>query len=486
MSSLEKLLNKKIIILVILLLLALSILTSYVGGNDVHDYADVAKFFAGEYSAKIRTSHSLLYGFIHAPLVSLFNSFLVMKITSVLWISLIILSVYYISNKDKRALLLILASPIVWFMGPWINPIQLAGLLFLWSFYFINKFDRTEKKIYLIYAGLLAGLSWAFWNTVIFILFFLIVVFFYNRNVNNLVIFIFFIFIGLSPLLILDQVLFGLPFYSIIRHFIGVVVTSLYGSIYPGVNQVTNSIANYIGFIIMLPFFGYTLFSRKFFKKNKKEIIFLMLVLLFFLLNPQIRYIIFFWPILMLYLPRALNEKQFKIQLTIFVIISLVVINPYIIQTKYSTNSPDLTFLVSNFGKWTISDINRDRLMEEDLKNIIKANPDTIFVVGNEPDNYALLAFLYWGSEVEEFVSIQDYNLYLNNESNLFSRTIKSQPRIEDRRQIWISGGLQKNENDATDYESITYGISIGEPINLEGFELIEAYDVLHLSKKTS
>src|SRR3989344_5167512 len=99
--------EKLILVLILLILVAVTFLTNFEGGADTFDYADTAKFFAGDYNAKIRASHSYLYGLIHAPLVDLFNSFWAFKITSILSLLLIIYSVYAISGKDKRSLWLI-------------------------------------------------------------------------------------------------------------------------------------------------------------------------------------------------------------------------------------------------------------------------------------------------------------------------------------------------------------------------------------------
>ena len=72
------------------------------------------------------------------------------------------------SNKNKKTLLLILTSPIVWFMAPWISPIQLSSLLFLWGYYFIKKYDEKGKIKNLFYSALFLGLSWAFWDPIIY------------------------------------------------------------------------------------------------------------------------------------------------------------------------------------------------------------------------------------------------------------------------------------------------------------------------------
>ena len=126
--------NKTILLITLILLLIITLSTQYVGITDIGDYTVPAKFFAQEYDAKLRTSHSVIYGLMHSPFVKLTQNFTFMKISSVLWLFLTILSVYYISNKNKKALLLVITTPIIWYMAPWINPIQLSSLLFLWAY----------------------------------------------------------------------------------------------------------------------------------------------------------------------------------------------------------------------------------------------------------------------------------------------------------------------------------------------------------------
>jgi len=475
--------KEKISFILVLFLILISLFTNYYGSTDMNDYAGVAKFFAGEYHAKIRTSHSILYGFVHAPLLSIFNSFLIMKLTSLVWLVLIIISVYYISNKNKKTLFLTLISPVIWYMGPWINPIQLSSLLFLWGFFFMEKYDKTNHIPFLIYSGLLLGLSWAMWNTAIFMLLFLIICYFYNRNVNHLFIFAISVFVGFLPQFILDIIYYSFPFYSTLKHVFGILEALIYGGIYKGNNPMTTSFVDIISVILMLPIFGFVLFKEDNFSQNKRATIFLTLGFLFILLNPQIRYVLILWPVLMLYLPKLLRKKQFVFQSAIFIIVSLLVITPYIIQMAYPTNSPELTSAINNFGKWTVSYTDENKMILEDLSEIVIDYPNQTFIVGNKPDDYVILASLYWGNGIKEFVSIQDYNLYLANESSLFEKKIESNSSI-DRRQIWIGGGLERSENDDADYQNIEFAIGLNGPVNLSSFEELESYNVLYLSKR--
>ena len=60
------------------------------------------------------------------------------------------------------------------------------------------------------------------------------------------------------------------------------------------------------------------------------------------------------------------------------------------------------------------------------------------------------MAHIYWGNNVTEFVSIQDYGLFKKNETVIFEKTFIPKVNIADRRQIWISAGINKNSNDNT------------------------------------
>ena len=134
-----------IFIVVILIMFILVLSTKYIGSTDVSDYAGTAKFFAGYYNAKIRSSHSYFYGFMSSPFVKITGNLIGMKIMSFIWLVMIMLSIYLISKKDKRTLLLIVTAPIFWYMAPWINPIQIASLLFLWGYYFIDIYEIINQ-----------------------------------------------------------------------------------------------------------------------------------------------------------------------------------------------------------------------------------------------------------------------------------------------------------------------------------------------------
>lgn len=473
--------SKKLIITISILIILLTLFTKYYGSTDIGDYADVAKFFAGNYAAKIRSSHSYLFGFVHTPIISLTNSFIGFKITSLIFLFIIIYSVYLMSNRDKKTLWLMLLSPAVWYMAPWINPIQLTSFLLLWAFYFINQYDKSSKISYLLYSGLLVGLGWAFWNTILFFGSILGIVYLWNKKLYHSFYFIIFVFIGLIPVLILDQIIFNFAFYTTIKTFVSNILATFLGGIYES-NQTydSNMLIRILIILVTIPI-HFWIFYLKLYKENNKSVIFLSLSILLILTNPQLRYTLAMIPIIILLIGRKINSKQFKIQIIISIILSLIVIIPYLMQIN-SNHGKDIIWMIDN-KNINIFEKLEFELISNDLNQIEKDFPIEVFIV-SDTDDYAVLARNYWGDNIKEFVSIQDYELFLQNKSIIFKKRFMPVPNIKDRRQIWIEGGINKNENDDTNYEAIKYGISVDDDLGLDNFKLIKKYNVLHVWEK--
>jgi len=472
--------NEVILISVIFLILVfVSLLTKYEGATDVGDYADTAKYFAGQYNADIRSSHSFLYGFFHSPFI-IFDSFILFKISSIVFLVLIILSVYKISGYEKKAFWLMFLSPVVWFMGPWINPIQIASLFFLWAYFFIQKFRREEEIKYLVLSGIFLGLSWAFWDAVLFFSLIFVASFLYDRKLYHFFIILISIILGLIPRLILDQIILGFPFMSILRYFFGIVTSVLFSGVYG--NMASFNYKSLIIIILFLPVFIYKLFSKKE-NFDVNFIIFLSLSAILIIKNSQLRYLLILMPIIILELSKVINQIQFKKQLIMSSILLILLISPYTLQISSQKNIGDIENVFSHLGSLDFSNSN-SIFLNKDLHSIERDFPNQTFIVGNLPDDYQLLAHLYWGKSITEFVSIQDYKFYLNNQTIIFEKTFSPVPKIRERRQIWLAGGISKSENDPTNFSSIDFAIGVGEPVNITGFSVTKQYNNLFVSKK--
>jgi len=449
--------NLKILFIMIFLILSVITLTTQnIGTADIGSFTSSAKYFAGDYDAKIRSSHSYLWGFLNSFHVNIFESFIGFKIVNLIILFLIIYSVYFISGKDKRALFLMLLSPIIWYIAPHINSLQIASLLFLWSYYFIKKYDESNKLNHLMYSGILLGLIACVWHGILFYSIFFIFIFFYNKKTSHTIHYLISILIGMIPLFLLDFYLFGFPFHSILKNSFGTLMNIFKLGMNPNIGEIQSWII-YLVLFLIIPIYFWKLYKKENFIRDTKTMLFLTVVLLMIVKNPQIRYLILVMPIIILNLVKTLNQKQLKILFILSVIISFAIVIPY-----------------------GIDRFPNDKI-KEDLNIISEDYPNEVFVVGNADDYYSTLANIYWGDKVKEFVSMQDYNLFLKNTSTILERELSSSPKnLNGRREIWIKGGISKPK-DSINYTSIKYAISLENELELENFQLIKKYQTLSL-----
>lgn len=482
--------SKIILIVIIVLFFLLTLSTKFYGATDISDYSGVAKFSAGLLNSKIRSSHSYLYGFLHAPFVKLTHSFLSFKISSLLFSTLIVYSVYLISNRNKKAFWLMLFSPVLWYMAPWISPIQLASLFFLWAYYHIRKFDKTERIRNLFYAGMFIGLGWAVWDTIVFFGALLLLPYVFNQKLKYSLLAILGIAAGMLPRFLLDQHLFGFSLFSTTKSFFGAFTNAFllgHGSAYGSQLEGSLNFVLFILILVSLPLYTWNLYKKQQISTNKKFIVFITLSILLILINPQIRYTLVLAPIIISELCKIMDSTKFKKQIIFSIIIIIVFIVPHVIQITHSfngSNGADITYVINKFGSNNLGTSFREDILRRDLNKIGSEFPREKILVTDTEDYYLYLATIYWGEEIEEFVSIQDYDLWDKNETTLFERRFEVIPKINSRRSIWIGGGINKNPNDITDYESIKFAISTKEKLTLEGFELVKKYDILYLHKK--
>lgn len=477
----------RVFAILIVLMVGMTLLTKFEGGADIYDYSDTAKFFSGKYDAKIRTSHSYLYGLIHTPFVWLFENFLIFKVTSLLSLFLIIYSVYILSGKDKKSLWLIVLSPIIWYMAPWISPIQSSSLLFLWAWYFIKKYNLSGSAKPLFYSGVLAGLSWAFWDGILFFIPLFIVSFFYDRKLMHGIYFVAFVLIGTLPRIILDYALFGFPFFTPVRHIMASLALTFLGGFYE--QGSLWGVGNFILLIVFMPVFTYLIFKKEIFLQDKKSAIFILLSVVLLIINSQIRFILLIVPIIILSVNKNLEKNKFIIQIIVSLVLILLVINPYLIQVKFDTGiggekGTEFESFIKNVKELNLNNRFERNIINSDIQEIVAKYQSELFVVGNSPDDYRVLANLYWGDNVKEFVSIEDYELHFSNNSIVAEKEICSNIKIKERRDICASVWIRKAFGDETDYSSIKYGISFDDKIELEGFQLVRQYERLSLFEK--
>ena len=477
--------NSTIIVIVSFLLAFLALITvpyALLDATDVKDYADTAKFFAGEYKASLRTTHSVVYGLMLSPYAKA-NSYLLIRFSSVFWLILIILSLYWISGKDRRVLLLFVISPFIWHMAPWISPVPAVSLLLLWTYYFLSKFEKNGENVNLVYAGLLNGVAATLWDTSLYFSLIFLISFLYNKKLYLSFIFLTSVFVGIIPKLIVDQIVFGFPFYGFIKFTAALLAFAFFGGNY-GQGYSSPSLIRYIIVLVFVPLYYYKFYRKEYFVRYKKEIIFLTLSILFILTNPQIRLLLTIAPIILLIVGKNLTEKEFRISLIVSAILTLITITPYLIQSQYETNNRYADSFIADFSNTEINKTVSWKIIIEDLKSIEKDYPNEIFVVGNANDDYRVLGHLYWGDGINEFVSIEDYRLFLSNETTIVSKKFSTNVGKDIRRDIWIKAGIDKSKNDDTNYKDIKYGISFEDNLDIPEFSEEKKYGKLTVFKK--
>ena len=420
-----------------------------------------------------------------SPYVAFTENFFLLKFASAFWIILIILSLYHISNKNKKVLWLSVAFPLVWYLGPWLTPVTAVAFFFLWAYYFIKKFENGEKIKHLFYSGLLIGIASAFWDSSLYFGLFFLLSFLFDKKLYNSAIFVVSILAGILPKLIVDYFTFNSPFYGVLKFTGALFSFGFFGGAY-GQGYSTLGFINVLDAIIFIPFYFYIFYKKELFLKHKKTIIFLTLSLLFVILfNPQPRPLFIVSPIILLLLGEELAGRRFKIQIILFIILSLLSITPYLIQSTYETNLIRFTLNPSQYSNLKLNSEFSDKIILSDLKQIEKDFSDEIFIVGPDRDHYRKLAHLYWGDKIKEFVSIEDYELFLKQDNTISKFEFRLTPPEKIRREIWLEVGLGKNSKDNTDYNSIKYAISFDEDLGLENFTLKKEYGKLFLFEKS-
>jgi len=493
-----------LIFLMLASLIGVSLLTTVHDYDGLGDYADIAQHFAGHYSADVRTSHSLLYGFaFHAGQIGEGQRFWNLKLVTIHVMALIALATWaYLGfrRREGRATLALLAvSPVLWYLAPWISPIPLAALLLFGSWIFLENENELKD---LIVSGLLLGLALSFWDGMMFFAGIFTLCYFYNRKMSDLMKFCLGVLLGTIPLLILNQIIYGFAFYSFFKYFIVTGVFSVFGNIWQAGGAFTW--ANYAAILLTFPIMAWSLFFRRdVLKKETKTMTFLALSLAFiFLCNPQIRYTFVVLPIITVIMARYLKTEQLKWQLIASIVGVLLVMSPYVVQMMYSTPQFEATRVVQTIGggiikgQWghlTFSPLDyglgEDGNLQKAIDAIVKRHPNETFIVGPAADDYQEIARNYWGNDVKEFVSIQDYESWVLENPVYFNKTLTFHGNFiagfSDRRQVWISGGIGRNTEDKTDFSRIRYAIGLHEPVQIKGFKTSELhYGVLYLSER--
>src|SRR3989338_5433837 len=157
--------------------------------TDVAQYLGVAKEFADVSITKVRNTPGWLYGWVLGEILKVNESLLAVKLFNVMWLFFDALLLYFIT-RDKKALLLFVFSPIVWFMASWVNPILMISFLLLLAYYLFKRYEENKKLSYFVLSGLSLGLIPALWFAGVYLSIFFLLAFFYNKELKHLIYYI--------------------------------------------------------------------------------------------------------------------------------------------------------------------------------------------------------------------------------------------------------------------------------------------------------
>ncbi|PIN89495.1 hypothetical protein COU57_05865 [Candidatus Pacearchaeota archaeon CG10_big_fil_rev_8_21_14_0_10_32_14] len=439
-----------IIFAIILFLYALfSIKISY---HDSNEYITVAKYFAGINNVDLFSAHSVLYPILISLALKMWASDIMLRLCNVFWIFLISISLY-LFKKDKKLLLLFIFSPIVWIVGIQTTPVLPATLFFTLSYLF---FEKKSIKYHLYYSGLFAGLSIAFYDPMIILIVFYLLIYFWRNTFNDFLMFFIMMTIGIFPRLIIDYKLFGNPFYSFIRYFGANVLVSM------GVRESRNFGVLLDKPQLLLPLIiiisPLLIFIYKIdIKKYKNELLLIILVSSFFLIRIfNIKYFLILTPIILMSLKEVLTDREIKWHCILSIFIILI--------------------FVSNTFSYKI-----DRDSQNDLEEIEKNYPSNLYLTYT--DQAYNIAVYSWENN-PRFIWLQDYEAYNDNRSTMKSYSVETKSKIPLREKMVIRFDFDRPDNQS--YGEIKYLIinknilyKIDKTPSLRNYQLIKCYNEL-------
>jgi hypothetical protein len=425
----------------ILALVVFASLTTKIIFHDAPEYITIAKNFAGINNLDLYTTHSLLYPLVISPFLKIWPNPITLKLINSTWILLIAL-VLLTGLKNRKAFILFAFSPLVWYVGIQTTPMLPASFFFLLGYLFF----KTERiKFNYLYSGICMGLACAFYDVLFLIIAIFILVNFFDKRVSTTLFYSIFVIMGLLPRLILDMVLFKMPFYSILKFFGANAVISL------GLNSSNNMInASFIGSLLVIIAISPLLFKiyKVNFKEYKRDLIFLIIAFVILLLRaPMLKYFLVLAPILLIMLSEVLTKKEIKIHCLISLILIIFLAQGY-------------------FG------YNEDSKMQSDIQKIIEDYQENELVAGPyQANNLAVFLWenhprIYW---YEDFIASR------KNQTTFKKYELTFQSKITLREDIGINIVFNRNSNKT--YENPIFILKKTE--NSGNLNLDKCYEVL-------
>jgi hypothetical protein len=425
-------------------LISFSFLATKVHFHDVYEYITIGKVLGGVDNLNIYVTHSILYSSIISIFLKVLPSMLTIKFVNLLCLILISFILYSYS-KDKKAFIIFIFSPIVWYLSIQITPIILASLFLLLAYIFIEKGD---KKSFII-SGICLGLSIAAYTPMLVISALFIITNFWKKKFNNVLLYLLLVFVGLMPRLILEMYFFGNPIYTFIRYFGARAIISI--GLHEGASDFNlfGTLKGILSLLAISPLI-YKLSSLKKIGEQNKLYFVLLSMSFLLIISPSIKYFFLLTPIIILLLSKILTQKEIKIHL----VISLILI----------------IFLTHSFFG-----VNEDVLIKEDIQKIVqdfevshiiaepyKADKISTYLWADSPK---VVWFMNYNAEIGGDDVLKSYEFDLNKNERIKTREI-------------VGAGMKFKNGYSEEYGDYIF-VSEGENKFCENCVLDRCYDTL-------
>jgi hypothetical protein len=371
------------------------------------------------------------------------------KIVNVIWLLLIGIVLFY-WLKNKKAFWIFAFSPLVWFVSIQITPILPASFFLLLAYIFMKK---EKLKYRLLYSGFFLGLSYTFYDPMIFISLFFMLIYFWEKTLGNFVKYLIAFGIGVLPRLILDYIIFNNPFYSIIRFWGNNVLVLLGVYKNSGILGIFSDPSILVILLAISPLL-FKIYKVKL-KENKKELLFLGLTFLFlFIRTPALKYFFLISPLIILVLSECFNKRDIKWHCILSI--------PVILLLTYGF-----------FGA------NEDFKIQQDVHSIL--NDYKVDYIIGPPLAANSLATFFWQNN-PRIVWLEDYLASVKNETEFRSYKINlSSYKMRLNSNLEFSVAFRRFED--KQYNNYILILKKSDPVT-EEFKLDKCYQILCVYKK--
>lgn len=429
-------------------LLIYAIFSTRTGIHDTGEYITVTKELAGIGNVDVFSSHSVMYPLFAAQFVKVFPSLITIKLLSILWLLLDGLLIFWFT-KNKSAFLLWIFSPLVWLVSIEISPILPVSFFMLLTYIFFKKWEESNSKTHFAISALSLGICCALYTPLILISLFFILTFMYDKTFKQVLFYLLLLSATFSLSLVIDQIIFGFAFNTLVRY-IGVNVVMMLGL---GANKVPSFQFSFLIMILLLISPLLFRLHRLEFSKNKKELLFLLLVTLFFVartgVGRSMKYFIMFSPIAIVLLSKVITKKEMLVNCVLSILLIVIFTNSY-----FDTNAAVYS---------TIKDLER---IKEDFsfKEVIAGGDQALF-----------LASYSWTKE-PRFIWWKDYQLSKEDKTDFSSYSFSTNPIIDQHEILELNVKLKRNSNRT--FEDLPLIAPKDMKISKE-FKLVKCYELL-------